>query len=117
MASYRPFQRVGVLYTPTERNSVVLLEEIRGVQASLIDIDNVEAMRRAVKYLIGQGHTRVVHLAGPPYSMHSEQRVAGVRRAFSESSLIFSDAAGHQTGNLHRDRSGSLRVDGAWLDG
>ena len=29
MASYRPFRRVGVLYTPTERNSVVLLEEIR----------------------------------------------------------------------------------------
>jgi len=29
MATYRPFQRVGILYTPTERNSVVLLEEIR----------------------------------------------------------------------------------------
>jgi putative ABC transport system substrate-binding protein len=29
MASYRPFQRVGVLYTPTEKNSVVLLEQIR----------------------------------------------------------------------------------------
>jgi putative tryptophan/tyrosine transport system substrate-binding protein len=29
MASYRPFQQVGILYTPTERNSVVLLDEIR----------------------------------------------------------------------------------------
>jgi putative tryptophan/tyrosine transport system substrate-binding protein len=29
MASYRPFQRVGVLYTPTEKNSVVLLDQIR----------------------------------------------------------------------------------------
>jgi putative tryptophan/tyrosine transport system substrate-binding protein len=29
MASYRPFKQVGILYTPTERNSVVLLDEIR----------------------------------------------------------------------------------------
>lgn len=29
MAQYRPFQTLGVLYTPTERNSVVVLEEIR----------------------------------------------------------------------------------------
>ena len=31
MASYRPFQTLGVLYTPTERNSVVVLEEIRRI--------------------------------------------------------------------------------------
>lgn len=31
MASYRPFQNLGVLYTPTERNSVVVLEEIRSI--------------------------------------------------------------------------------------
>lgn len=29
IAAYRPFQTLGVLYTPTERNSVVILEEIR----------------------------------------------------------------------------------------
>ena len=29
MAQYRPFQTLGVLYTPTEKNSVVVLEEIR----------------------------------------------------------------------------------------
>jgi putative tryptophan/tyrosine transport system substrate-binding protein len=29
MAQYRPFQNLGVLYTPTEQNSVVVLEEIR----------------------------------------------------------------------------------------
>lgn len=29
MAQYRPFQKLGVLYTPTEQNSVVVLEEIR----------------------------------------------------------------------------------------
>jgi putative tryptophan/tyrosine transport system substrate-binding protein len=29
MAAYRPYQKLGVLYTPTERNSVVVLDEIR----------------------------------------------------------------------------------------
>ena len=29
MAQYRPFQTLGVLYTPTEKNSVVLMDEIR----------------------------------------------------------------------------------------
>ncbi len=29
ISAYRPFQTLGVLYTPTERNSVVILEELR----------------------------------------------------------------------------------------
>jgi LacI family transcriptional regulator/LacI family repressor for deo operon, udp, cdd, tsx, nupC, and nupG len=69
----------------------VLLEEIRGVQANLVDIDNVEASCRAVSYLIEQGHTQIVHFAGPAYSTHSQERIDGVRRAYSESSLIFND--------------------------
>jgi len=31
MASYRPFQTVGIIYTPTEKNSVALLDEIRTI--------------------------------------------------------------------------------------
>lgn len=69
----------------------VLLEEIRGVQTSLVDIDNVAASYEAAAYLIQQGHTHLVHFAGPGYSMHSEQRIEGVRRAYSESRLIFTD--------------------------
>ena len=34
MASYRPFTSVGVLYTPTEQNSVVVLKELRELGAS-----------------------------------------------------------------------------------
>lgn len=69
----------------------VLLEEVRGVQASLVDVDNVAASKMATGHLIEQGHERIVHFAGPPYSMHSEQRTEGVRRAFSESRLAFSN--------------------------
>ncbi len=52
----------------------------------------------AVQHLIAQGHERIVHFAGPPYSMHSGQRVEGVRRAFSETHLAFSDAFVVETG-------------------
>jgi DNA-binding LacI/PurR family transcriptional regulator len=70
----------------------VLLEELRGVPASLIDVDNEEASQRAVEFLIEQGHTRIVHLAGPEYSSHSQERIDGVRRACSGSHVIFTDA-------------------------
>jgi DNA-binding LacI/PurR family transcriptional regulator len=69
----------------------VLLEEVRGVPASIVDVDNREASRKAVQYLIQQGHTRIVHFAGPSYSMHSEERIDGVRHACSASHLIFTD--------------------------
>ena len=70
----------------------VLLEEVRGVPASIVDVDNVEASRRAVEHLIALGHMRIAHLAGPTYSSHSHERVDGVRRACSASHLIFTDA-------------------------
>jgi LacI family transcriptional regulator len=69
----------------------VLLEQVRGVQASLVDVDNVDASRRAVAYLIAQGHTRIAHFAGPSYSMHSWERIDGVHRAYSASHLIFTN--------------------------
>ncbi|HEY0022023.1 MAG TPA: LacI family DNA-binding transcriptional regulator [Longimicrobium sp.] len=69
----------------------VLLEELRGVPAGLIDVDNEEASRKAVEFLIAQGHTRIVHFAGPAYSWHSQERVDGVRRACSASHVIFGD--------------------------
>jgi LacI family transcriptional regulator/LacI family repressor for deo operon, udp, cdd, tsx, nupC, and nupG len=70
----------------------VLLEKVPGIQASLVDVDNARGSWEAVKYLIEQGHARIAHLAGPQYSEHSRERVDGVRRAFSESQLIFDES-------------------------
>lgn len=81
----------------------VLLEEVRGVPASLVDVDNRDASRRAVEFLIKQGHTRIVHFAGPTYSMHSEERLDGVRRAYSTSHLIFTDDNAVRAGAHLRD--------------
>ncbi len=68
----------------------VLLEDVRGIQANVVAIDNLKAIKKAVKYLIENGHTKIVHFAGPPSSTHTLERIEGFRHAFSESTLVFS---------------------------
>jgi LacI family transcriptional regulator/LacI family repressor for deo operon, udp, cdd, tsx, nupC, and nupG len=87
-------------YFELKRRNVpfVLLEEVRGVPASLVDVDNAELARRAADHLIGLGHTRIVHFAGPAYSAHSAERLNGFRRAYSGSHLVFTEDAVVQSG-------------------
>jgi len=68
----------------------VLLEDVKGIQANVVAIDNLKAIKKAVKYLIDGGHTKIVHFAGPLQSTHTQERIEGFRHAFSESPLIFS---------------------------
>lgn len=84
-----------------KRNNIpfVLLEGVQGIQAHLVDIDNVQASSNAVEHLIELGHEHIVHFAGPEYSKHSNERIEGVRRAFSRSPLIFGDENVVQVGD------------------
>ena len=66
----------------------VFLEQVRGVPASLVDLENVSASHKAVEYLFSLGHRRVAHFAGPKYSLHSQERANGVRRAYSTTNLV-----------------------------
>jgi len=68
----------------------VLLEDVKGIQANVVAIDNLKAIKKAVKYLMESGHTKIVHFAGPPQSSHTQERIEGFRHAFSESPLVFS---------------------------
>lgn len=80
------------LFEIVRRNiPLVLIENVRGMQASMVDVDNVAASKTAVEFLVDQGHERIVHFAGPKYSMHSTERIEGVRRAFSSQLLKFDD--------------------------
>ncbi len=67
----------------------VLLEDVRGIQANVVAIDSIRAIKRAVEYLISSGHSKIVHFAGPPQSSHTQERIEGFRHAFSESTLAF----------------------------
>ncbi len=67
----------------------VLLEPVKGIQANIVSIDNIKAIKVAVKYLMDSGHKKIVHFAGPPQSSHTQERIEGFRHAFSESTLVF----------------------------
>jgi LacI family transcriptional regulator len=67
----------------------VLLENVKGIQANVVSIDNIKAMKNAVQYLLDLGHTRIVHFAGPRHASHAFERIEGFHRAFSESNLAF----------------------------
>jgi len=67
----------------------VLLEDVKGIQANVVAVDNLKAIKKAVKYLIDSGHTKIVHFSGPAQSSHTQERIEGFRHAYSESSLIF----------------------------
>ncbi|MCK4295613.1 MAG: LacI family DNA-binding transcriptional regulator [Candidatus Marinimicrobia bacterium] len=69
----------------------VLLEDVKGIQANVVAIDNLKAIKQAVKYLINGGHTKIVHFAGPPHSSHTYERIEGFRHAFSESPLVLNE--------------------------
>lgn len=69
----------------------VLMERIAGVKANVVDVSTAGASKKAVKHLIDGGHRRIVHFAGPLYSQHSDARIDGMRYAFSETRLAFSD--------------------------
>jgi len=69
----------------------VLLENIKGIPANVVTLDNTEAIRVAVKYLMENGHTKIVHFAGPPLSSQTLERIEAFRYAFSESTLVFDE--------------------------
>jgi LacI family transcriptional regulator len=85
----------------------VLLEDVKGIQANVVAIDNIKAIKKAVKYLIDGGHTKIVHFAGPPASSHTEERIEGFRYAFSESSLIFNKEMIVSIGSRHEESYGN----------
>ncbi len=67
----------------------VLLENVKGIQANVVSIDNIKAMKQAMKYLIDNGHSKIVHFAGPKHASHTYERIDGFRRAYSESNYAF----------------------------
>jgi DNA-binding LacI/PurR family transcriptional regulator len=85
----------------------VLLEDVKGIQANVVAIDNTKAIKKAVKYLIDSGHTKIVHFAGPPQSSHTQERIEGFRHAFSESPLVFNNDMIISVGSRHEESFGS----------
>ncbi len=67
----------------------VLLADVKGIAANVVEIDNRRAVKKAVEYLMNNGHKKIVHFAGPTESAHTRERIEGFHSAFSGSSLAF----------------------------
>ena len=81
----------------------VLLEDVKGIQANVVAIDNLRAIKKAVKYLIEGGHKKIVHFAGPFKSSHTLERIEGFRHAFSESTLVFNKEMIVHIGSIYEE--------------
>jgi DNA-binding LacI/PurR family transcriptional regulator len=69
----------------------VLLENVKGIQANVVSINNVKAIKEVMKYLMDNGHSRIVHFSGPTHASHAYERIDGFRRAYSESHFAFNN--------------------------
>lgn len=67
----------------------VLLADVKGITANVVEIDNKRAIKKAVEYLINNGHKKIIHFAGPPESAHTKERIDGFRNAFSRTTVVF----------------------------
>jgi LacI family transcriptional regulator len=84
----------------------VLLEDVKGIQANVVAIDNIRAIKKAVKYLMENGHSKIIHFAGPPKSSHTQERIEGFRQAFSESTLAFREEMIVSIGSVYEESFG-----------
>jgi LacI family transcriptional regulator len=66
---------------------VIVARRVQGLEPQCLYIDNQDGAYRATRYLLGLGHTRVAHIAGPADHPDAVDRLAGYRRALAEASL------------------------------
>ena len=70
---------------------VIVDEDVLGVEASRVFVDNEHGAWLATKTLIDMGHTKIAHVAPPGHLMSSEQRKRGWERAMKDAGLCIPD--------------------------
>ncbi len=76
-----------LLAGPEFAHRLVMVSEEGGHGIETIGIDNEAASREATSYLIGLGHRRIAHIAGPCGNILTRQRQAGFQSACREAGL------------------------------
>lgn len=65
---------------------------VDSVQAHAVNFDNRAGMRLATDYVIGQGHRRLAHIAGPTFSRGAKERKLGFIESLIAHDIRMSDA-------------------------
>ncbi len=67
--------------------TVIVARRVRGLEPHCLYIDNQGGAYRAIRYLIGLGHTRIAHITGTPGHPDADDRLEGYHRALTEAGL------------------------------
>ena len=70
-----------------DKYPLVMLGMVENYTTNVVDIDNVKAAYKAVKYLIDMGHKEIAYFGGPAYSAHSRDRFEGYQQALIDNDL------------------------------
>lgn len=68
---------------------ITIDEVVKDTRANIVTIDNIRAIKKAVKDLINNAHTQIILFAGSSRSSHIRERIECFIDAFSESTLVF----------------------------
>jgi DNA-binding LacI/PurR family transcriptional regulator len=66
---------------------VVVVDSDAGDRYPVVDTDQADGTRQAVRHLLGLGHRTVHHVAGPADSFAAERRASAWRQALTEAGL------------------------------
>ena len=69
---------------------LVAVDSIRRTGSYAVSVDQYAGARMATEYLVGLGHTSIVHLAGPVTSVDGAERERGWRDVLAEHGLVSS---------------------------
>lgn len=70
---------------------VVACEYLTNRDLPTVQIDNIEAARKATEHLIDQGHRRIGFITGPMWNVLSRDRLQGYRDALLDNGLAFEE--------------------------
>ena len=71
---------------------VIACEYVTNSDLPTVQIDNIDAARKATEHLVGLGHRRIGFIAGPLWNVLSRDRIHGYRDALLDSGVPFDDS-------------------------
>jgi LacI family transcriptional regulator, galactose operon repressor len=83
------FTREGLACLPEHTPCVSVHSNHAGSSLVNLESDEERGAFEAVSYLIGRGHRRIMHLAGPPGLLGAERRIRGYKRALAQARIRF----------------------------
>lgn len=70
---------------------VVAIEPVRDADLPTVGVDHAAGAEEAVRHLIGLGHRRIAHIAGPEHVATARARMGGYRKALKSARLPFDE--------------------------